>query len=304
MKVGLCGIAILCAGVVVAAISDTATMTVIDYMGQAPPGLEPRIFAHGFISTSAPELNSVFSPDGDLFLFTRRDRAETYRIMETRGGPEGWSPPSVTPFTGEQGGVDPAFSWDGSRIFFGSSRPGTLGDADIWEVELSPDGRWGEPRNLGGPINTPGNENHASPARDGTLYFHSGGHPGLGESDIFRAAVAGEGYAIPVNLGPEVNSEAVEFDPFVAPDQSFLVFASNREGGYGRGDLHVSFRTDDGGWTRAVNLGDAINTSATEFCPKVTPDGKYLFYTSRSTGEGDVYWVDARIIEKHRPGAP
>jgi len=287
---------------VVVTIGGAISDSTVDYMGQTPPGLEPRIFAEGVISTSARELNSVFAPDGSLFLFTRRDDTDTYRIMETRNGPGGWSSPSVTPFTLRDGGVDPAFSWDGRHLFFGSGRTGTLGDADIWEVELEPDGRWGEPRNLGAPVNTPDNENHASPVRDGTLYFHSGGHAGLGESDIFRAAVSGDEYSDPVNLGAAVNSEASDFDPFVAPDQSYLIFASDRTGGFGRGDLHVSFRTEDGGWTRAVNLGDTVNTPATEFCPKVTPDGRYLFYTSRSTGEGDVYWVDARIIDAHRAG--
>jgi Tol biopolymer transport system component len=245
----------------------------------------------------------VFSPDGDLFLFTRRDHSQTYRIMETRYGPNGWSTPAVTPFTQQDGGVDPAVSWDGKRVFFGSGRTPTLGDSDIWVVELSPDGRWERPRNLGRPVNTAGNENHAATARNGTLYFHSSGHPGLGESDIFRAAVSGNGYSTPVNLGPAVNSEASDFDPFVAPDQSYVVFSSTREGGFGGGDLHVSFRTEDGGWTHAVNLGDVFNTSATEFCPKVTPDGGYLFYTSRSTGEGDIYWVDARILDEYRPRA-
>lgn len=304
MKIGMSGLAIIGVGMTVGTIVNATNGPTLDYMGQAPPGLEPRIFAKGIISTPARELNSVFSPGGDLFLFTRRDHSQTYRIMETRYGPAGWSTPAVTPFTREDGGVDPAFSWEGDLVFFGSGRTGTLGDADIWAVELSPDGSWGRPRNLGRPVNTAGNENHSSPARDGTLYFHSAGHPGLGESDIFRAAVSADGYATPVNLGPAVNSEASDFDPFVAPDQSYVVFASTRAGGFGGGDLHVSFRTEDGGWTRAVNLGDVFNTSATEFCPKVTPDGRYLFYTSRFTGEGDIYWVDARILDEYRPRVP
>jgi Tol biopolymer transport system component len=303
MKAGLFGMLVLCVGLAVVSTGDAPDESTTDYIDQTRPGLEPRIFAKGIVSTAARELNSVFSPDGDLFLFTRRDESQTYRIMETRHGHKGWSAPSVATFSAEHGGVDPAVSWDGKRVFFGSGRPGTLGDSDIWVVDLMPDARWGEPRNLGSPVNTPGNENHAAPARDGTLYFHSAGHPGLGESDIFRAAVSGDGYSTPVNLGPDVNSEASDFDPFVAPDQSFVIFSSYREGGFGAGDLHVSFRTEDGGWTRAVNLGEAVNTSDTDYCPKVTPDGKYLFYTSRSTGEGDVYWVDARIIDRYRPGA-
>jgi hypothetical protein len=81
---------------VVVTIGGAISDSTVDYMGQTRPGLEPRIFAEGVISTSARELNSVFSPDGSLFLFTRRDDTDTYRIMETRNGPGGWSSPSVT----------------------------------------------------------------------------------------------------------------------------------------------------------------------------------------------------------------
>ena len=304
MQIGFPLLTLFCSAFLVLSPGDAEKSPPVDAMGQDPPGMKPHVFANGVISTSARELNSVFSPDGDLFLFTRRDDSQTYRIMETRKSPNGWSAPSVTPFTSEHPAVDPAFSWDGKRVFFGSGRPGTLGDSDIWVVDLSSDGGWGEPQNLGRPVNTTGNENHASPASDGTLYFHSGGHQGLGESDIFVATMSAESYSDPVNLGPAVNSSASDFDPFVAPDQSFILFSSTREGGSGGGDLHISFRTKGGGWTKAANLGPEINTSETDYCPKITPDGRFLFYTSRSTGGGDIYWVDARILDRYRPTTP
>jgi hypothetical protein len=304
MKIWNFGLATICIVLVCSLTGDAGEDHSIDYLGQNPPGLVPQVFAEGVISTTARELNSVFSPDGNLFLFTRRDDTETYRIMEVRYGAGGWSNPSVTSYTQGHSAVDPAVSWDNNLVYFGSDRPGSLGDSDIWVVERLPDGGWGEPRNLGHPVNTNGNENHASPTRGGTLFFHSGGHPGLGESDIFRATPSGGAYSAPVNLGPPVNSEASDFDPFVAPDESYLIFSSTREGGFGGGDLHISFRNEDGSWTRAVNLGGEINTSATDYCPKVTPDGRYLFYTSRSTGEGDIYWVDSRILDRHRPHTP
>ena len=300
MKIWSSPLTLVSIALAAAVVAGNADDTGIEFMGQDPPGMKPQIFAKGFISTSARELNSVFSPDGGLFLFTRRDDSQTYRIMETRRNPNRWSDPSVAAFTGQHGGVDPAFSPNGRRVFFGSSRPGSLGDSDIWVVERTADG-WGEPRNLGRPVNTAGNENHASPASDGSLYFHSGGHPGLGESDIFVAKPSAGGYGDPVNLGPAVNSSSSDFDPFVAPDQSYLIFSSTRDGGSGGGDLHISFRTKDGGWTEATNLGPEINTSETDYCPKVSPDGRFLFYTSRSTGGGDIYWVDARVLDRYRP---
>jgi len=114
------------------------------------------------------------------------------------------------------------------------------------------------------------------------------------------------------------------FDPFIAPDESYIIFASDRPDGFGGGDLHVSFRQDDGTWGEAINLGSTINSPQTDFCPSVTKDGKYLFFSSRRPYEGtypnislayraeldveaenpeqnvDVYWVDARVLEQFR----
>jgi Tol biopolymer transport system component len=93
----------------------------------------------------------------------------------------------------------------------------------------------------------------------------------------------------------------------VSPDEQYLIVTSNRPGGYGQTDLYVSFRAANGGWEPRINLGDTINTAETEFCPMVTPDGRYLFF-SRSYGgpnwdtttEADVFWVDMAVGEALR----
>jgi hypothetical protein len=99
-----------------------------------------------------------------------------------------------------------------------------------------------------------------------------------------------------VRLDSNVNTPAYEADVFVAADESYIVFAANRPGGLGSGDLYVSFRQQDGTWTPSKSLGDKINTDTDDFCPYVSPDGKYLFYASR----GDVYWVSAEVILRLR----
>ena len=110
----------------------------------------------------------------------------------------------------------------------------------------------------------------------------------------------------PVNLGPPVNSGYREGDTYVSPDESWLVVTSFRPGGIGGGDLYVSFRRDDGAWSEPRLLPPTINTELLDFCPMGTPDGRYLFF-SRRTGDswaeadaGDVFWVDASVIEKVR----
>jgi Tol biopolymer transport system component len=108
-------------------------------------------------------------------------------------------------------------------------------------------------------------------------------------------------YLEPESLGPAVNSDGIDLTPFIAPDESYLLFA--RRGGGTRGaDLYVSFRAGASRWTGARPLGDHVNTEGNELCPVVSPDGKYLFYIGRVDGGYGVYWVDASLIWELRPG--
>jgi len=89
-----------------------------------------------------------------------------------------------------------------------------------------------------------------------------------------------------------------ETDVLIAPGGSFLVFtAVGRDDGHGSGDLYVSFRDPAGQWLPAINMGGTINTPSSEFCPTLSPDGRYFFFTSRRQGTDDIYWVDAEVIQ-------
>jgi Tol biopolymer transport system component len=90
-----------------------------------------------------------------------------------------------------------------------------------------------------------------------------------------------------------INTKYLEHDPFIAPDESYLLFTSvDRPGGFGTGDLYISSRMKDGTWTEAKNLGKVFNTNGYDFCPIVSPDGKYFFFSSK----GDIYWVRVEAI--------
>jgi len=106
----------------------------------------------------------------------------------------------------------------------------------------------------------------------------------------------------PVLLDNTVNSEMHDWDACISPDETYIIFSSmNRKDTHGTQDLYISFRTKEGYWTNAKNMGPSVNSEYDEICPSVTLDGKYLFFTSRRRGKTDIFWVDAKIIQDLNP---
>lgn len=267
---------------------------------------EPRVFGPGVLSTEANELNCALAPDGSMVVFSEwKDGQNT--LMASRRVGESWGEREVLPFSGTASDVDPFFSADGKRMYFSSKRPRAVddhtGDSDIWWVERSLDGEWGEPLPVEG-VNSPDmDEYYTSISLKGAFFFSvfpEHGSPG----DIYRADPLDGGYATPERVGGEVSTEHSEHDPFIAPDESYLIFTSDRPQGFGRGDLWVVFRNADGGWSGAINMGPDINTDAYEYCAMLSPDGSRLFFTRNAGGNGDIYEVDASVIEGLRADLP
>ncbi|MEW6335787.1 MAG: ankyrin repeat domain-containing protein [Acidobacteriota bacterium] len=275
------------------------------YLGQRPPGEAPEIFRPNLVSTERTELNAVFSPDGTEFYFaTASEIGQHMRVVRQVDGV--WGRPEPVPFAGEFTGVDMMFSPDGARLYYCTHRPLEAGgavpkDSDIWFVARTAQG-WGEPANPGPAVNSPADDYYPTFTTNGDMYFSSKREGGKGGNDIYRARFVNGTFERAENLGPVINTEKWEYDPFIAPDGSYLIFASSRPGGLGQSDLYVSFRAADGSWSEPRNLGAPINTAGPDYTPVVTRDGKYLFYTSGPTGPDDIYWVDAKVIERLRPG--
>jgi hypothetical protein len=132
-------------------------------------------------------------------------------------------------------------------------------------------------------------------------------------TEIYRSRLVDGKYIEPENLGAPINTEFDEWDPYIAPDESYLVYCSMKPGGYGKDDLYISFKKEDDSWTHPINMGAEINSSGWENRPYVTLDGKFFFFTStkpppkgvdaKAAGGRDIYWVDARIITKFKQKA-
>ena len=275
------------------------------YLGQMPPGWTAELFAPSLISTDESEIGSVFSPDHTEFYFTTWTPESGTKIMVTRQVDSTWGKPEIASFSNHPSDVDVAISSDNSTIFFGTRRPrpGETEDRsdgfDIWFANRVGNGGWGNEEFLGSVVNSGKSQVYPTVSANGTLYFQAVREEGYGKADIYRSRLVDGVYQEPENLGPSINSEHYEGDVYVAPDESYLVISIyGREDDLGGGDLYVSFRNSSDEWSVPENLGPGVNSDKRDFCPMVSPDGKYLFFSSKRRTSGDVFWVDARVIEE------
>jgi hypothetical protein len=281
------------------------------YMGQPVPGLTPALFAPGIISTDAVELNGVFTPDMREFFFARGMGGEP-TMFHSRLTDGVWSAPRelfLYPGQARALAVDMAVSPDGRELFFlGNYRPpGATGavNPDIWRSRRV-NGAWTTAEMVPAPVSTDAREVYPTVVGDGSLYFTSNRPGSVGSSSVYRAQRRPDGsFAPPVLVPPPINGEFGVGDPFVSLDETYMIFVSRRRPHLGAGDLFISFRGAAGEWGEPVHLGDTVNTDKTDFCPFVTPDGKYFFFSRRHTVDGkvtagDVYWMDAKFLERFR----
>lgn len=272
------------------------------YLNQKAPSTTPEIFAPDIISKQKEyEFGSVFSKDGTEFFYGVDINGKS-EIRYTKLDGDSWITPKTIIFHENYGFNDPFLSPDENRLYYISNMPlsgvGDGKDYDIWYSTKNPEG-WSKPKNAGKNINTNSNEYYISFTQQGTMYFSSNKEAvkdNNGDFDIYASKNEDGLFQKPSKLPEAINTKAYEADVFVASDESYVVFCATRKEGLGRGDLYISFKNDDGSWTKSKNMGEPINTSGHELCPFVTKDGKYFFYTSKK----DIYWVDAKILEQYR----
>lgn len=260
-----------------------------------PPTDQLMSFLPGLINTDSLELNAVFSPDGKSFYFSRYD---IHDIYESKYDGNQWTTPVITSFSEKEfQECDGTFSPDGKRFYYISTRKkddaDTTKDFNIWFVDQLKDG-WSEPQNLF-IVNSDSDEFYVSFADNGNLYFASNREGGLGSYDIYVSKFENNEYTAPVNLGEAVNNDHFEHDPFISPDESFIIYTSvGREGGLGKGDLYYSIKDKENKWSAAKNLGPVFNTAGYEYCPSLTRDKKYFFLTAGN----DIKWIGAESLFK------
>lgn len=195
------------------------------------------------LNTPADEGLDTFSQDEKTVYLTsdsRPDGLGKNDIYLSRFINNKWTEPENlgAPINSEYNDANASLSADGKKLFFVSDRPGGQGGYDIWVSELGADGKWGEPKNLGEPINTPDWEGAVFIAPDGlTLYFSSNGHEGYGGADIFRSDYQNGKWSQPQNLGDKINTEGNDTYFTIPGAGDVAYFSSTREGGKGKNDI-------------------------------------------------------------------
>ncbi|NTS78772.1 hypothetical protein HR060_18180 [Catenovulum sp. SM1970] len=253
------------------------------YLGQTPPGLTAIPFATEYLDKGHRVGSATFSTDLSEIYFRRRGgeyKHNTLFVYKYQNGQ--WVESLVASKAGQ-----PFISSDGHTLHLGK------------QLRVRENNQWSGIQQLGTtfadiPIM------RLTASQSGTYYFDEATEKG---NIRFSRLVDGH-YQTPQSLSKTINSGKWTAHPFIAQDESYLIWDSVRYGGFGDSDLYISFKQPDGSWGMAINLGKAINTEHQEQFGSVSPDGKYLFFNRAYGQNGDkaqIYWISAKIIEALRP---
>jgi len=298
------------------------------YFGQYNPTDKLEIFAPEIVSTGLEEGVLTFTPDGKecywSVLFSGFETIITSRLVD-----DNWTKPEIAAFSGKYYDGWPAIQPDGKRMFFHSSRPvadtsaGITAKFNIWYMERTGNG-WSDPVVVNAPVN--GSENSTCPSvtRSGNLYISK--RFSDGSEKLCRSELRNGVYQELEILRENINVLKDNYHGYISPDESYFIrICYGRPDNIGSGwNYYITFRKSDGTWSDLVNLGKEINSVYCGGASSISPDGKYLFFQgiaatvltdsldrkyslqelvnrdikSPSKGSTDIYWVDARVIEK------
>ncbi|WP_196895675.1 TolB-like translocation protein [Aureivirga marina] len=199
-----------------------------------------------------------------------------------------WKKVEMVDFSGNFRDIEPFLSPDNLRLYFASDRPilkneTKAKDFDIWYVERkSIKDAWSEPKNIGKPINTKFNEFYPSVSLNHNLYYTSDSLNKTKKDEIFLSKWNGENYENPVSVSENINTKGYEFNAFIAPDESFLMYTIYKAPeGIGSGDLFISFKSKNGEFQKPIHLKSIVNSDRMDYCPFYDFETQTLYFTSK-----------------------
>lgn len=256
------------------------------YFGQKPPGSQAELFAPRVINYEVHKSPSI-SPDfTDMIIDSMEEGTKYYKMIDGV-----WTLQKEMPFDLPPGTSNGIFlSPSGQRVYFQMWKDN---DENYYMSEKK-NGKWTTPHILAEEVNSFKVHWQFSTAENENLYFSSGGR-------ILVSVFDGMQHGSPIPLKLESGEDLRGVTPFIAPDESYLIMS----GGFHKqdSDLYISYRLDSKKWSQPINLGSSINREGTlDLCPKISPDGKYLFFISRRPGPNfQIFWADAGFINSLKP---
>lgn len=250
---------------------------------------QAKLLEPGIISNDGV-FGFTLSPDGNRALWVESNGArDTLVIKESVKRNGKWQKPVLASFSNKlpHKDIDPVFSPDGKTVLFQSNRPvpnhPNRKGFDIYSVTKTESG-WSEPKHLGDIINTDASESFASITKKGNIYFMKDNENGAGKSDIYVAEFKKGKYSSLKNIGAPINTNERESNPYISPNEDYIIYFSTDPKGFGDVDLYISFRMRNQ-WTIPQNLGKDINSEIGEFCPFAHEKENRLYFARNKNGE-------------------
>lgn len=286
-----------------------------DYFGQVPPDTVVKEFKlPDQVRNNFDFINSLsFAPSGRSIICGLTDREwSTSTIVFTTYMNGVWTALDTLPYCHSGINSNPVFLND-SVVYFSSRFNKELeqtSDFDIFRMTLSDKG-WTLPEKVKELSEDTCREFIGTFSLSGDVYFtrlEKLEQPVIDlplDNELYCGEYSKGRFRSIRNMGIPVNTVYGEFCAYADPGGRFLLFGSNRPGGYGKVDTYISFHSKDGSWTNPANLGSQINTAEIDSDALITPDGKYLFFIRRQGWNCEVpnriYWVSTAILNKFKP---
>lgn len=261
------------------------------YFNEKPPSQIPKLFDPKIVSPEGHFEGGTFSPDMTEFYFTRKNgkyKKRAFFVIRYEGSD--WGEVVETDIKW------PLFSSSGDTMYNGKT------------YRERTERGWSESKGIGDFLKE--QAHGLTISSNQTFYFPFFKKEDNGRGNIGYSRLIDGKYEKPVKLNSDINQGEYIAHPYIAPDESYLMWDVEREDGHGKADIYISFRGKDGSWLPSMNMGSIINTELQESSPYVTPDGKYFFFkrgqwkNQKDGGRywvGKSYWVDSKVIENLRP---
>ncbi|MCX6835860.1 MAG: hypothetical protein NTW07_12175 [candidate division Zixibacteria bacterium] len=238
----------------------------------------------------------AISPDGNEIYWDVDNKIWFTKLENGR-----WTKPEMLPFCKGDSYLYrvPFIIPSGKKMFFVSTRSGAVSQEkeNIWYSERTSSG-WSDPKPVNAEVNALRLHWSISVSDSGTLYFQGSGEDSRGGSgDIYYSKLINGVHTKPVNMGPEMNTQAIETCPHIAPDESYIIFNRFDQTDPKNTGIFICYRDKSGKWLPAVMaLGGSKDKGG--LSPRISPDGKYLFFVRGSEG---MWWMPAKLVDVLRP---